>query len=222
MPKRSRALRRRRRKYKAPLPLVVSNRHYCRLRIYNTISLNPVAAGNAAFHKFRANSLFDYDLTGIGAQPNGFDELAALYNEYHVLSTKLDARVVSVVDQAVTQATWLGITFAHDPAITTVVPEDWIEQRRTRKILNAGSGSGSAPRITHAMGMKKFFSVAKKDDLVSEPDYGAQVTTNPAQDCTAYLWIAPADGVSDLVSRTIYVQTEFMVCFSDPKNLTQS
>jgi len=56
----------------------VANLRYC-----TAIELNG-AAGAIAKHFFRANSLFDPDLTGGGHQPYGFDQLAAIYNHYEV------------------------------------------------------------------------------------------------------------------------------------------
>lgn len=40
---------------------------------------------------FRANSLYDPDYSGIGAQPQGFDEMCALYGRYLVKGCKMSA-----------------------------------------------------------------------------------------------------------------------------------
>lgn len=43
-------------------------------------------AGSLADYSFRLNSLFDPDLTGIGHQPMGRDQLAQFYNRYRVFA----------------------------------------------------------------------------------------------------------------------------------------
>lgn len=48
-------------------------------------SLATVAGTNQIMN---LNSIFDPDRTGVGHQPYGFDQLAALYNRYRVLKTK--------------------------------------------------------------------------------------------------------------------------------------
>lgn len=46
--------------------------------------IDPATLGVVALHQFRLNSLFDPDLTGVGTQPVGFDQYAALYEKYRV------------------------------------------------------------------------------------------------------------------------------------------
>ncbi len=46
---------------------------------------NGVATTYGTENVFRLNSLFDPDLTGVGHQPYGFDQLATLYREYKVM-----------------------------------------------------------------------------------------------------------------------------------------
>lgn len=42
---------------------------------------------------FRLNSVYDPDLSGTGNQPVGFDQWAAFYNKYRVLSTDVEIRL---------------------------------------------------------------------------------------------------------------------------------
>jgi len=57
---------------------------------------NIIDVGNFGINAqvFRANSLFDPDLTGTGHQPNGFDALMAAYNHFTVLSCKIRVRTI--------------------------------------------------------------------------------------------------------------------------------
>jgi hypothetical protein len=53
--------------------------------------LDEPAIGNGYFDywKFRGNSIFDPDQDGVGSQPYYFDNLAAIYNRYRVLSSSI-------------------------------------------------------------------------------------------------------------------------------------
>jgi len=66
-------------KYRDPFPAVEKYQ----LRYCQTIPLNPNAASTKTY-KFRANSIYDPDATGVGHQPYGHDQLQEIYNHYCV------------------------------------------------------------------------------------------------------------------------------------------
>jgi len=74
-------------KYFDPFP---AKAHYT-LRYSDQITLNPSAGANAIY-RFRANSLFDPDQSGVGHQPYGHDTLQGIYDNYVV-----DRAVVTLV-----------------------------------------------------------------------------------------------------------------------------
>lgn len=51
----------------------------CVLRYHETFNLNPGVGGTPGVYVFRANSCHDPNLTGVGHQPRGYDQLMALY-----------------------------------------------------------------------------------------------------------------------------------------------
>lgn len=69
-------------KFYDPFPAVA----YATMRYSTSISITGTI-GVATGHIFRANSLFDPDYTGIGHQPYGFDQYAAIYNHYEVIDS---------------------------------------------------------------------------------------------------------------------------------------
>jgi len=73
---------------KGPLPRMqkVTMRYFD-----NQLNLDP-AAGVPAVRVYRANDLFDPDQTGGGHQPNGFDQLMAMYEQFCVVSAKITVR----------------------------------------------------------------------------------------------------------------------------------
>ncbi len=63
----------------------------CTMIYASTFPLNVGAGGVPAVRVFSANGLFDPDITGVGHQPRGFDQLMALYDHYTVIGSKCEA-----------------------------------------------------------------------------------------------------------------------------------
>jgi len=93
-----------RRKTRRYLPVGMPRRYKCKLRYTTVLELN--AGSNASnSHAFRSNNITDPDLTAVGHQPFGFDNLALQYEKYRVLGSKISAKVVGFgVQNGVAQA----------------------------------------------------------------------------------------------------------------------
>lgn len=63
---------------------------------YATNIFRSAAAGAISTFVFSANGMFDPDITGTGHQPTYFDKMAALYDHYTVLSSKVSVVAVSI------------------------------------------------------------------------------------------------------------------------------
>lgn len=55
---------------------------------------NTGAAGVLAVHQFRANGMYDPDITATGHQPYYFDQMSAVYNHFTVIGSRIILRVV--------------------------------------------------------------------------------------------------------------------------------
>lgn len=64
---------------------LISPRYITRLKYSDTYALSVLSLGINQ-QEWRMNSCFDPDLSGVGHQPMGFDQLAALYNRYRVFA----------------------------------------------------------------------------------------------------------------------------------------
>jgi len=71
-----------------PRSTPLARRIRTKLTYFERSSLNPGAGGIAADRVFRLNSLYDPDLTGVGHQPAGFDQLMALYKYFAVVGAE--------------------------------------------------------------------------------------------------------------------------------------
>lgn len=61
------------------------------LRYSTSFTLDPGFSTAAAMRVFSANGLYDPDITGVGHQPRGFDQLMSLYQHYNVSKAVMTA-----------------------------------------------------------------------------------------------------------------------------------
>lgn len=161
----------------------------------------------------RANSLFDPNLTGVGHQPRGLDELSALYKEYRVFGVYLDASFKVTTNNFA----WVGYTLIANNVSGPTTINGAIECRRG---FNKMIGDDRVYRI------RKYFPVSQiagvpKNVVRFDDAYKALTTANPAEGCVIQLHAASPDESTTTVVHLNYTLT-YYCHFSAPKFLAQS
>lgn len=82
-----------RKRLRIPRPLIVAATQFVTLRYTDVKNYDP-AAGQTAANVYRATSLFDPDLTGLGQQPSGLDQWEAFYNKYYVYKSNIKVELL--------------------------------------------------------------------------------------------------------------------------------
>lgn len=95
------------------------------LRYSEIVTLTP-SIGYPTSQLFRANSIFDPNLTGIGHQPMGHDTYATIYNHYRVISS-----IITMVPTAALSGVY-GILLADDDTVNN--DYDGIREQKTTKM----------------------------------------------------------------------------------------
>lgn len=173
--------------------------YYTSLKYVQQVTLNPSIGGLAASHAFRTNSLFDPDHTSTGHQPRFFDQLAAIYERYHVVGAKMrvtfsnsdsiSPQIVGITTTASSTSSGLENDFLEDKECvwTQVSPRD---------------GGDSTKTLTRGWSAKQAFGPDYKD-----ADYGGFVTSNPSNTEYFKVWVAASDN-SD--TGPVYCTVEIM------------
>lgn len=198
------------------IPMGLSTRKTLRYFERNII-LNPGVAGIMASYTFSLNGLYDPNITGVGHQPMGFDQLMLMYNNYTVVGAK--ARVVfRNTDQ--TRSVDVGLTITTSATAPTNL-DDLIENGRCKwKQLGfvGASSDRTTTNIIAKAGIAKYLQI--KDIMDDDLLYG-NVGANPTKQLYLHIFARQPENVD---SDAVYAQVmiDFISVFTRPITLGQS
>lgn len=138
-------------------------------------NLNGAAGGLAVAHVFSANGLYDPDITGIGHQPGGFDQLMVLYDHYTVVGSKI---VVDCRNDDTTNPYTIGIRVSDDVGVLTDRLQ-WVENGYNNyKLLNNAPNMPCIARLSEQVDVAKFLG---RKDALADSQLKGSAATNPLE-----------------------------------------
>lgn len=194
---------------------------FVRLRYCDTIQMSAAAAGTIDIHNYAANALYDTDITSTGHQPLGFDQWAAIYNHYTVVGSKLTARVVAASVNNNLAPVVVAIKITDDGVPPTSMTGIMEQGMSSYRLFNAQANSNPGV-IRKNFSLRKFFGIKDVKDVRTR--YGATVGSNPDDLAYFTICVGTAGGVtmSDAKTVTVDLTLDFIVQFTEPKDLPQS
>lgn len=170
--------------------------------------------GSAGSYVFSANGLFDPNITGIGHQPLGFDQMMVFYDHYTVLRAKISVWYTNT--DAVAQ--YVGV-YAND--INTGLPADVnriIENGKGAYSVLGGLGSSAATKcLTYTCDIANY--LGKPNGLDSENKGSA--AANPSEGVFFVVWCGPMTADDRALCR-IGVRIEYEAILHETKSAVQS
>lgn len=143
---------------------------------YNQSPIVTSVTGIGQNYLFRGNSIFDPDLTGVGAQPAYYQELQQIYFRYRVHACRLKLDIIPTGNY-LTDCVVAALPTT-SPMTTTVT----LESLKAQKFVKHGFvGNGMRP-LTLRMNVGTGEIFGQPVQVVNLDDqYTADVTTNPAR-----------------------------------------
>lgn len=208
-----------RRKPKIPLGIHKKTTQIARLRYCEGVELNPGVSGTLSAAVFRANSPHDPNQSGVGHQPMAWDEYSQLYNHYVVLGSKITVQFASNVASTLSPPV-VGIFQSDDTTYSTQYITSLIEQNRCVYRMIAHGYQVKPTTLTSKFSTKKFFNVNDVKDNLDR--LGAPIGSNPGEE--AYFVVFCGDQLEGEDISGVYAlcTVEYIVAFSEPKELAQS
>jgi len=165
--------------------------------------------GSLGLQQFRANSLFDPDLTGTGHQPYGFDQWKTYYGTYMVTSSRISLECIVITS----------------PTLAGVYTSSESSTGFTDAIFYSEPGRGQSGIVSPVFGAPRIFEAkwALKDIADHDPaDYSALVSANPTN--SDFYTIFTQDSYTLAASPVLYwaVCIEYNVTWKDALSFAPS
>jgi len=181
------------------------DRYECSLKYVEEVTFS--GTGTTTNQVMRLNSLFDPNFTGVGHQPKYFDQLAAVYGTYIVLSTDFNVKLSNANSNSVRYAIAVS-----DVSQSVTGVQDLSESKRAVSgFLGLNSGYRSVAQHSGSINMATLHG----DKYVDAQDNLQSGVAASPQD-PAYLTIAVADAnLTAAVSVFCEITMDFHCAFKD-------
>jgi hypothetical protein len=191
------------------------------LKYVEVVELDCEALGAPKKYEFRANSIYDPNLTGVGHQPIGRDQFAALYDHYTVIGSKMKATFYPKGDYSQNVSMFLG-GMTTDTTNTFTSVSEMLEQSGAKGNILTKLGTKASVVRNLKYSPRKMFKIGK-GSIIGNDRITTQVGTNPTEDAIFQLFAVQPDGSSiDPAPIKILVEIEYLVVFSERRPLAQS
>lgn len=166
---------------------------------------------------FRANSIFDPDITGVGHQPLARDQWMQFYNEYVVLGAKISCKFTFVSGTVPIQ---VGVFLTNSNTIGTLQWPTITEQGKCKdNTLQSAASAANYVRVVKKYSAKKFHNVVNVNDNFD--DLGAVFSTNPSS-IANFAIFAQSQDMAATMSCRVTSEIDYLVALRSPNELISS
>lgn len=216
-----------RKNYRKPtsIPLSIQPKYRLgRLRYTEQFNLN-ATAGTIAYNDLCANGLYDPNLTGVGHQPYGFDQIMTLYNHYVVLGSRITCQFL--IDTATSGIpAYAGVALCPTTAVVGAFSNvnHFLESGTVPKKQvivsnnNMGNSNGKGgTRISMNFSTKKYFNRSPRDS----DELQGNSSANPSEQAIFTVYAASVIG-TDPQNIVCLATIDYICLFTEVQQLAQS
>lgn len=193
-----------------PLP----RQTYRKLKYIESFSLDSGVGSVLASYTFSCNGLYDPNITSVGHQPYGFDQMMNFYNHYEVVASQIK---VTMADSNATNAMAMICRVDANGNLITSNAQLAMEQPDTKKVIFNPSEAHRTV-IKQSWTQKKYFGSRKSgaDTLCGTAGQ------NPAEQSYYIIGLASVDPLANAAALFVTVEIDYVARFFEPLELTSS
>lgn len=192
---------------RAPVPYRLPTK----LRYTGQVGLNPGLGTVPAVHVFSANGLYDPDITGVGGQPRGFDQLMALYDHCVCTYTSIDVVFYPPTGETIPTQAFVA---ARDFTTVGTSFSDYSELANS-KWSPMSAIQGYPTRIKMHLNPNTYLGRSKP---LADPDLKNSSLFNPTEQVYWHVAVGSVVTGSDPGTCAAVVTIEYTVVFIEPKD----
>lgn len=197
---------------------IVPDSHVVKLRYVDNASLD-ANIGLTAQHLYRANSIFDPDLTAVGHQPLGHDQWLPFYDHYTVIGSKCTVHFTTANSDASLGSQMVGVLL-QDSTASITNPNNIMEQTGSGYKVLTNASAGQTATVSKGFSAKKFFGLQSVKD--NRALIGAAQQTNPTELAYFNVYQTALNSTHNPDFVRIIVTIEYTVLYTERKTLAQS
>lgn len=179
------------------------------------LDLNPGLGGNPAEYFFSANGLYDPNITGVGHQPLGFDQIGVFFDHYTVIYSQINVWFNNL-DSG--RAQFVGIKMDDNSVVSGSIP-DFVENGLVKwGYCNCTCSGGESTLLSMEMDVSKFMG---RPSIMSEDELRGDTGSNPADQAYWHLMVAPNAADDANIVRCL-VEITYVAVWTEPKDIPAS
>lgn len=182
--------------------------------VEDRVELNPGAGGTSAETIYRLNSLYDPNLSGVGHQPLGFDQIMPLYDHFTVIGARARVNFTNTSSGGSVNAALILTDDA--TALSTLAPS--IENGNCRWTTLGDVSTASA---TKTMSINCNTSQFLGHKVMQDSKYSGSISQDPLDGVYLHVFVEPTT-TSDLGPTIYTIEIEYIAILTEPKVLGQS
>lgn len=186
-----------------PVLITPNQRHT--LAFADRRQLTEAALGTGCTYTYSLNGMYDPNITGVGAQPVGFDPLMTMYRRYRVVGARFQLTVVNRSQNSLT----LGYALSDTNALPSTTLA-WLVDPKSASFTIGGQSGGHNLKVIDRVVKPWNALTVSRTQYMSEFDYTGSAVANPAINLYLIVWAIGTTAVADidLIAKLSY-QTEF-------------
>lgn len=189
---------------------------YATMTFSQTLSLSEGTAGQGMSYAFNLNSAFDPNLTGVGNQPVGYDQMSALYRKCLVMGATVQWDVGNTTTAVpITCGLWIS------PDTVSPNVEAWPSMPGCSAKVIGGTNSLSIGSFYRRVNFPKEYGITMRK-LLDEDDYSHGTSSNPVQRLILYVWIRGWSSAGTIATASSMIRITMRCKFTDAKSLDPS
>lgn len=188
------------------------------MRYSDYFQLNPGVVGAPGFYCFSLNGLYDPNITGVGHQPRGFDQLMSMYDHYTVIGATVELYIHGASSAP---AGGRIISCVTDSATSIYTTYDDIWEYPTAKVTNISAHDGGQATGYQVISVNPNEFLGRSKPL-ADPQLKGSASANPSEQCFLQLFGMDPTELADIDAFSCRVVITYTAILQEPKIPTRS